>query len=107
MDTPRNRELERLGKGDDKLVAYRTKGEFWGKERTVVVTFNPLTAAKQRYAFDKKLLDLRDTLLELKGRLSHSQKWKGKVLAHYQDSCRRLYLPDDLYQVMIEENERG
>lgn len=105
VDTPRNRELERLGKEDDKLVAYRTKGEFWGRERTVVVTFNPLTAAKQRYAFDRKLLDLRDTLLELKGRLSHSQKWKGKVLAHYQDSCRRLYLPDDLYQVMIEENE--
>lgn len=49
VDSAKNRELERIGREDDRLVAYRTSRELWGKERTVVVTYNPLTAAKQRY----------------------------------------------------------
>jgi transposase len=106
VETQKNLHLEKIGKGEDRLVAFRTSGEFWGKERTVVVTFNPLTAAKQRYSFDKKLLDLRDLLQELKSKLNQSQKWKEKVLKHYQDYCRQLHLPEDLYEVMVEENKK-
>ena len=46
IDSARNRELEKLGKEDDRIVAWRGAGEFWGGERTVVVTYNPRTACK-------------------------------------------------------------
>ena len=69
VDTPKNRRLAEKGKEEDRLVAFRTSGEYWGKMRTVVVTFNPRTAAKQRYAFDRKLLELQQILAHLKGRV--------------------------------------
>jgi transposase len=41
VETPRNRELKKKGREMDLLLAWRTKGEFWGKERTVVVCLIP------------------------------------------------------------------
>ncbi|MBU0944714.1 MAG: IS1634 family transposase, partial [Proteobacteria bacterium] len=58
VDTCKNRNLEEIGKNDDRLLAWRTEGEYWGRQRTVVVTYNPRTATKQRYGFEKKLLSL-------------------------------------------------
>ncbi|MCL7488725.1 MAG: hypothetical protein M8357_11205 [Desulfobulbaceae bacterium] len=49
VETRRNQELSKDGKDDDRLKAWRTGGEYWGRLRTVVVTYNPLTATKQRY----------------------------------------------------------
>src|SRR5208337_3821659 len=66
VDTFKNRELAKKGREDDRLVAWKTTGEYWGKERTLIVTYNPRTAAKQRYAFDKKLLDLQQIILDLR-----------------------------------------
>ncbi|MDD3582128.1 MAG: transposase [Desulfobacca sp.] len=63
VDTRKNRELDQLGRAEDRLVAYRTAGEYWGQARTVVVTYNPRTAAKQRLAFEKKLLRLQEPCL--------------------------------------------
>ena len=34
------------GREEDRLVAYRAAGEYWGKMRTVVVTYNPGTATR-------------------------------------------------------------
>jgi hypothetical protein len=58
VDTPKNRRLAEQVRDDDKLVAWRTTGNYWGKERTVVVTYNPLTATKQHYAFERRLSTL-------------------------------------------------
>jgi hypothetical protein len=55
VEISRNKRLREQGLHEDCLLAWRTKGEYWGRERTVVVTYNPLTATKQRYAFDQKL----------------------------------------------------
>jgi transposase len=104
VDTPGNQELERIGRADDRITAFRTVKELWGKERTVVVTFNPVTAAKQRYSFDKKLQEIRDRLAELKSKLNRSQRWKGKVEKHYLEFCENLHMPSDLYEVMVEES---
>src|SRR3990172_4440147 len=43
------------GEGDDAVLAYRTKTELWGRERTVIVTHNPKTARKKRYTLEQKL----------------------------------------------------
>ena len=69
VDSAKNRKLEKLGKEEDRLVAYRTTRELWGKERTVVVTYNPLTAAKQRYGFEKKLMSIQEFLFALRAKL--------------------------------------
>jgi transposase len=108
VDSPQNRELERLGKEDDRILAWRGAGEFWGRTRTVVVTYNPRTAAKQRYGFDHKLLELQGVLYELRSRaragkapwnqLKHLEK-------HYLQACERLYLPPDLYQFDLEKED--
>ncbi len=110
VDSARNRELERLGREDDQIKAWRGTGEFWGLERTVVVTYNPRTAAKQRYSFDSKMLGLQAVLFELRSkaksgkapwnRLKHLEK-------HYLQACEKLFLPKDLYQIDLEKGEDG
>lgn len=107
MDTPKNRELASKGREDDQLVAWRTAGNYWGKERTVVVTYNPRTAAKQRYAFDKKLLSLHELLLDLREKVkTQKPHWTnaGRVESHYADACQRLHLPKDLYELSVEKH---
>lgn len=106
VDSARNRELERLGKEDDRIVAWRGAGEFWGRERTVVVTYNPRTAAKQRYSFDQKLVELQEVLFELRSRArSGKAPWNQlkHLEKHYLQACEKLYLPKDLYQYDLEK----
>jgi transposase len=108
VDTPRNRELLSLGREDDRLAAWRTDGEYWGKTRTVVVTYNPLTATKQRYAFDKKLLSLQETLVDLRAKVrTQKEHWtkQARIESHYNEACEKLHLPKDLYDISLEKNK--
>ncbi len=43
------------GKYGDRLCAFRTTEILWGRERTVVVTFNPTTMRKKLYDHTRKL----------------------------------------------------
>jgi transposase len=109
IDTPKNRELTKLGRKEDRLVAYRAAGEYWGKMRTVVVTYNPRTATKQRLAFEKKLLSLQETLFDLRAKVrTQKAHWTnaGRIEKHYTDACERLHLPRDLYEVDLEEHKQ-
>jgi transposase len=109
VDTVRNRELTRLGKEDDRLVAWRTRGQFWEKERTVIVTYNPRTAAKQRYAFDKKLTSLHESILDLKEKVkTQKSHWTDadRIEGHYTETCQKLHLPKDLYEISLEKYKR-
>ena len=102
VDSHKNRELVEIGKDDDQLRAWRTKGEYWGRQRTVVVTYNPLTATKQRYGFEKKLLRLQDFLFEIQAKVRHrAPQWRKKsiILKRYQERCTELHLPSNLYKV--------
>ncbi len=106
VDSQKNRELLERGREDDRLLAFRTGGEYWGRQRTVVVTYNPLTAAKQRYAFDKKLFELQEILFFLRSKVqSKGCAWKSpeKVEKHYHEACEQLHLPKDLYEISVEK----
>lgn len=84
------------------MLAWRTTGQYWGDRRTVVVTFNPRTAAKQRYNFEKKLLRLQEGLFEIRSKVRGGRKkWstKHQVQQHYKELCDSLYLPKDLYDL--------
>jgi transposase len=109
VDTPKNRELAELGREEDRIVAYRTSGQYWGRERTAVVTYNPRTATKQRFAFEKKLLSLQETLFELRSKVrTQRAHWTdaGRIEKHYADACEGLHLPKDLYEVSLEKHKR-
>lgn len=105
VDSPRNRELEREGKEDDRILAWRGKGVLWGKERSIVVTYNPLTATRQRFGFEKKLLALGELLTALRSKVrSGKGVWKDPetIERHVSETCERLHLPKDLYDYAME-----
>lgn len=64
LDTPKNQRLESQGRSEDRLRAYRTQETLWGLDRTVVITFNPVTKRKKIYDLTKKLDRIRAELLE-------------------------------------------
>lgn len=102
VDSNNNRKLREQGREDDQLLAWRTAGEFWGRERTAIVTYNPLTATKQRYGFEKKLLGLQDELFAMQSKVNKNlPKWKdeNQVQERYKDACAELHLASDLYNV--------
>jgi transposase len=108
--TEKNLRLLQTGKDDDQLVAWRTEGEYWGKTRTVVVTYNPLTATRQRYNFEKKLLQLQEQLFEMQDKVNaQATHWKKKssVVKRYEEICSGLHIPTDLYTVELSDHGKG
>ena len=104
-DTLKNQELTQAGQADEALLAWRTTGQYWGKERTVVVTYNPKTARKQRYVFENKLLKLETALFTMRDKVRKGERhWKAKksIEERYQTLCEDLHLPKDLYNLDIE-----
>lgn len=81
LDIKKNRLLEEEGKSDERLMAYRTSGEFWGKKRAVIVTHNPGNARKQEYVFSGKLEEIRKNLLEMRMKFNEgAPHWKTKTI---------------------------
>jgi transposase len=106
--TDKNRRLAKLGRKDDRLLAWRTTGKYWGKERTVIVTYNPLTATKQRYNFEKKLMRLQDILFEMQDNVRRQKPhWRSQkqVMARYDEACSQLHIPKDLYKVEVYRDQ--
>ena len=110
VDTHKNRKLHEYGRDEDRLVAWRTTGEYWNRQRTVVVTYNPITATKQRLSFEKKMLKLQEILYDFQAKVNqHAAHWRNKaqILIRYNDACAQLHLASDLYTVEVYDNEKG
>ncbi len=106
VKTKKNRKLDEKGRHLDRLMAWRTTGEYWGRQRTVIVTYNPLTASKQRYNLEKKLLGIQEMLFAFQEKVHRQNpQWRSKasVLKRYEDACLDLHLPADLYAVELSE----
>jgi transposase len=104
-DTTKNQELIQSGQADDALLVLRTTGQYWGKERTVVVTYNPKTARKQSYVFEDKLLKLEAALFTMRDKVRKGERhWKAKesIEERFQALCEDLHLPKNLYNLDIE-----
>jgi transposase len=107
VETARNKGLQEKDRHEDCLLAWRTKGEYWGRERTVVVTYNPLTAAKQRYAFDNKLQKLQVALFEMRAKVKEGARdWKKEVDVNtrYAKLCAEMRMPDELFDLDFTRN---
>ncbi|MFP3869351.1 MAG: IS1634 family transposase [Syntrophobacteria bacterium] len=106
LETGKNRKLLAKGKEEDLLLAYRTTRTLWGRERTVVVTFNPVTRRKKLYDFTKKMERLRTELMEYRRKYQNKEpKWRSPkaIVSRYRKLCEDLYISHSYYRISFTE----
>ena len=110
VDIAKNRQLLEAGNPEGRILAYRTKGEYWGKQRAVVVTYNPATARKQDYTFQSKLDTIRRQLLIMRNKVrENAPHWKKHeaIRERYVRLCERLHVSSDFYMISFEHTKDG
>ncbi len=110
VDTPENRCLMEVDQDEECLLAYRTRGEYWGKERTVIVTYTPSSARKQAYTFDDKLETIRQQLLSMRTKVrDRAPHWRNEdaIKERYSRLCERMHMPSELYELTFEQSDEG
>jgi len=109
-DTTENRRYIEEGQEDECLLAYRTKGEYWGKERTVIVTHTPASARKQAYTFADKLEAMRQELLAMRAKVrDKAPHWRNEeaVRERYIRFCEHIHVTPQLYELEFEQSPDG
>ncbi len=109
-DTEKNRRLVEKEKEDDRILVYRTKGEYWGKQRAVIVTYNPVTERKQSYTLDSKLEAIRQELLVMRTKARNKDPhWRKQeaIRERYRRLCERYHVPSNLYTVEFSQTAEG
>ena len=102
LDIPKNRELTAEEREGDSLRALRTTIPLWGKERTLVITFNPVTKRKKLYDLAKKLGRIRTELLEFRRKYNDQKpKWRSEdaVRSRYRNLCEELHISPKFYDL--------
>jgi len=110
VDTAKNKQLIEDKNPEDQLLAYRSKGEYWGKQRAVVVTYTPTTARKQNYTFQSKLDTIRQQLLIMRNKVREkAPHWKKHeaIRERYVRLCERLHVSSDFYTISFEHTKDG
>ena len=110
VDIVYNRRLMQEGKEQERLLAYRTKGDYWGKERTVIVTYNPSSRRKQEYTFNDKLEVIRRELLSMRTKVRDRQPhWRNEdaVKERYLRLCEQMHMPSELHELTFEHSTNG
>jgi transposase len=105
VDLAKNERLIEDDRREDCLKAFRSRGEYWGKERTVVVTYNPRTARKKAYTFENKLETIRRQLLEMRAKVREGvPHWRNaeKIEGRYLRLCKRLHISSDYFELRFE-----
>ena len=110
VSTGKNKRLAGEGREEESILAYRSSGVFWGKERAVVLTYNPRTARKQEYVFAEKMAQMREELLSMRALVREgAPHWRDaeRVKERYARLCERLHIPTHLYEVSVEKTSGG
>jgi transposase len=110
LDIAKNQKLLAAGNHEDLILAYRSRGEYWGKQRAVVVTHNPATARKQDYTFQSKLETIRQQLLLMRNSVREkAPHWKNPdaIRERYVRLCERLHVSSDYYSIDFEQSNNG
>jgi len=110
LDIAKNKKLMAAGNHEDLILAYRSRGEYWGKHRAVVVTYNPVTARKQDYTFQSKLETIRQQLLLMRNNVREkAAHWKNPdaIRERYVRLCERLHVSSDYYTLYFKHTNDG
>jgi hypothetical protein len=89
----------------DAIVYYHTTAEVWGRQRPVVITYNPTTVRKKRYDRRDKLEQVRQVLYELRRNYREGQRhWRNPdaVRAHYDKLCDDLHLSAKFFDLRFD-----
>ena len=108
-DTAANRKLIDKKRHDECQLAYRSKGEYWGKKRAVIVTYSPKTARKKSYTFESKLETIRQELLKMRAKVKAGlPHWKkpDDIKSRYIRLCQRLHISPDIFTLSFEQAEK-
>ena len=109
-DTAGNKRLIEKEYYDECQLAYRSKGKYWGKERTVIVTYSPKTARKKSYTFDNKIETIRQELLQMRTKVKEkAPHWKkpDDIKNRYLRLCQRFHISSSLFTLSFEQLEKG
>jgi transposase len=108
VDIPKNLRLVEEGMPEERLCAYRSSGEFWGKQRAVVVTYNPATARKKTYTLQSKLETIRQELLSMRAKVNeHAPLWRKPTVIRerYVRLCERLHISSELFTLAFHQSD--
>jgi len=103
-----NERLTQAGCPQEQMLATRTHGEFWGKERTVVVTYNPPTARKHAYTLERKLEEIREELLIMRTKVrQEAPHWRDAdtIAERYFRLCENKHIRSDLFELEFTEED--
>jgi len=110
VDIAKNQRLVEQGMPEERLLAYRTSGEYWGKQRAVVVTYSPVSARKKVYTLQSKLETIRQELLAMRAKVkAQAPHWrKAKVIKErYLRLCERLHVSSELFILEFHQSDDG
>ena len=110
VDIAKNKKLLEEGNQEDRILAYRTRGDYWGKQRAVVVTYNPVTARKQNYNFESRLETIRQELLIMRNKVREkAPHWKKSevIQERYLRLCERLHVSSEFYKIEFKHTNDG
>lgn len=105
----KNRSLRAEGHAEECMLAFRSRMELWGQERTIVVTFNPRTARKKGYTLEGKLESLRETLLEFRCKYRERRAhWRNSdtIRERYLRACEKLHIGSQYYHLKFGTREK-
>ncbi len=110
VDIAKNRRLVEQGMPEERLLAYRTSGEYWGKQRAVVVTYTPATARKKVYTLQSKLETIRQELLAMRAKVKQqAPHWRkaNVIQERYLRLCERLHVSSELFILEFHQSDDG
>ena len=107
LNTEKNKQLLESGQADEQVLSYRGMGEFWGKDRAVVITYNPVTYRKKKYDFEQKIDRVREDLLKYrKNYQEYRPHWRDKeaILERYHHLCEDLHIGSRYYELAFDKS---
>ena len=107
VDILKNQRLVEEGLPEERLLAYRSSGEYWGKKRAVVVTYNPATARKKNYTLQSKLETIRQELLVMRAKVKEqAPHWRrpNAIRERYLRLCERLHISSELFILQFHQS---
>ncbi len=93
--------------GDATESASRTTETLWGRERSVIITFNPSTMRKKLYDFTRKLERVRSELIEYRrkyNRKEHNWQSAKAVVTRYRKLCEQLHISHKCYRLRFGDS---
>jgi transposase len=108
LSIPKNQDLRERGEEGEQILAYRNTGQYWGKDRAVVVTYNPRTHRKKKMDFEQKLNSVREELLLYRRNYREQRPhWKDEesIRERYYRLCEDLHIGSQYYEISFASGE--